>query len=114
MVASDADRRTNKRIPVKLEVNYVNIEGLISDYTVNISRGGIFIATDAPLDIGTMVQLELKLSESVVPVEIVGEVAWITRPDRSSSLIVPGMGVEFRGLNTKAKKSLEQFIEQNS
>jgi type IV pilus assembly protein PilZ len=114
MVASESDRRNNKRIPVKHEVVYLNIEGLISDYTVNISRGGIFIATDAPLDLGTIVQLELKLSGSVVPVDIVGEVAWITKPDRNSSLIIPGMGVEFRNLNAKAKKSLELFIKENS
>ena len=47
------DRRIAERGPIALRVDYKRLNSFFADYTKNISRGGTFIRTDRPLQLGT-------------------------------------------------------------
>src|SRR5499427_590038 len=49
-----ADRRMDPRAPIELKVEYKKLNTFFADYTKNISKGGTFIRTPRPLDVGTV------------------------------------------------------------
>jgi len=107
----ERERRTNERLPVQLRVDYQSTESFISEYTMNISRGGMFISTRSPLNVGTAIELVFHIPSREVPFKIVGEVAWVTPFDRKSNLI-PGMGIRFKNIKEEDRKAFESFIEK--
>ena len=112
---SDADKRGEKRIPVQLDVRYQSLEGFISDYSMNISQGGMFISTRNPLPLGTRVVLKVGIPDTEVPMNIEGEVVWVSEYEKKSkSNLIPGMGVEFRNLDEQEKKRIEDFISREA
>ncbi len=108
---NERERRTNERLPVQLRVDYQSTESFISEYTMNISRGGMFISTRSPLNVGTVIELMFHIPNREVPFKIIGEVAWVTPYDRKSNLI-PGMGIKFKNMREEDKRAFEEFIEK--
>jgi len=54
-----ADQRASLRVPVKLRVTFASMGELGQALMTNLSRGGLFVETDHPLEIGTRVVLRL-------------------------------------------------------
>ena len=108
-MVDQTDRRIASRMPVQLEVEYSSIDAFLSDYAVNMSRGGLFLASQRPSPIGTPVTLQFVLPEETIPVEISGEVMWVN-PEGVGQLI-PGMGIEFRGMDTDSERRLARFVQ---
>src|SRR5258708_24099547 len=86
-------RRAN-RLQHELLVAYRTVDGFITDWAVNISRGGIFINTRKPLAVGTTVRLIISLPDAAFPFDPSGRVARVNEFDNPSNQ-VPGMGIEF-------------------
>ena len=63
---------------MRIKLKYPDIDTFIQKYAVNISRGGIFIATKPPKPVGTYVRFEFLLSDeggtSIIRGE--GQVQW--------------------------------------
>lgn len=59
--SSDGDNRAFPRAEIELRVEYAKPELLASDYTRNVSRGGIFVRTPYPLPVGTQFLLRLRV-----------------------------------------------------
>ncbi len=55
-----SERRQFIRIPKKFKIVYSTSKAFVEHYLSNISQGGVFIPTNAPLEAGT--QCDLKLS----------------------------------------------------
>ncbi|MCX5868001.1 MAG: TIGR02266 family protein [Proteobacteria bacterium] len=111
----DPDKRLKKRISIQLDVRYQSLEGFISDYSMNISQGGMFISTRNPLPLGTRVALKVGLPDAELPLNIEGEVVWVSEYDKKSkSNLIPGMGVQFRNLDEQEKKRVEDFIAREA
>ncbi|HWN69111.1 MAG TPA: PilZ domain-containing protein, partial [Haliangium sp.] len=53
MAADASHGREHGRKPIELEVTYKRLNAFFSDYTKNISKGGTFIKTEKPLEVGT-------------------------------------------------------------
>lgn len=98
-----------------MDVHYQSLEGFISDYSMNISQGGMFISTRNPLRLGTRIVLKVSLPDVELPLNIEGEVAWVSEYDKKSkSNLIPGMGVQFRNLDKQEKKRIEDFIAREA
>ena len=54
MADDEDDRRREARAPIELKVEYKRLNTFFYDYTKNISKGGTFIKTEKPLDVGTI------------------------------------------------------------
>src|SRR5262245_35726214 len=81
-VARMSERRSDNRIPIRLEVEYRRLHSFLADYTANISKGGTFVRTRQPRDVGTQFVFALRLPEpsfdgGVVTVEVTGLVKWV-------------------------------------
>ena len=59
-----ADQRGSVRIPTRLAVAFRSSGELRSSLMTNLSRGGVFIATEQPVEIGTHLELQLRIEET--------------------------------------------------
>src|SRR3712207_5594852 len=85
--------RRAERLDHELPVAYRTVHGFITDWAVNISRGGIFINTPKPLAVGTTVRLIISLPDTQVPCDLSGRVDGVNEFDNPWNQ-VPGMGIE--------------------
>lgn len=106
--------RETQRIGARLEVRYgTGNQHLLSNYSVNISTGGLFLETDDPLPVDTPMTLEFDLPSRNSTICCKGRVAWVNhpvllhKPDMAS-----GMGVQFIGLSLDDMYAIRDFIKQ--
>jgi type IV pilus assembly protein PilZ len=114
---ADDDRRAYPRAPIELKVEYKKLNTFFADYTKNISKGGTFIRTCKPLDIGTVFLFRLSVPQLVEPLALKGEVKWIVRegeppppgidPDHE-----PGMGIRFIYESEEQQHAIESIVEK--
>lgn len=92
---TEADRRSDPRIERTFRVKYPSLDDFVIAYTSNISRGGMFVLTEDPLPVGTVVRVSLELPDEeadegpVVP--CVARVAYVQDPGGGEPA---GMGLE--------------------
>jgi type IV pilus assembly protein PilZ len=112
-----AELRANGRAAIELEVEYTRLNSFFSDYTKNISKGGTFIKTPQPLDIGTEFRFRLLVPGLSEPLHLLGRVQWVVTPgdivagtDRGVG--EPGMGIRFVFRDEAEQQRLEQRVER--
>jgi c-di-GMP-binding flagellar brake protein YcgR len=97
------EKRQFERVPGKMKVivHHGDDQTHFAFDALDISAGGIFLKTSEPLDIDTMLKLELLLDDGNAKIMIQGKVVRNT-PE--------GMGVEFSGLDSIEQYKLKEFI----
>ena len=104
-------KRQNDRLQHELLVAYRTVDGFITDWAVNISRGGIFINTRNPLSVGTTVRLIISLPDTSFPFDLAGRVMRVNEFDNPSNQ-VPGMGIEFVDVDDEKRARIGRFVER--
>jgi len=107
--APEADARRSRRERLVLRVDYSTVDSFFSEFTTNINEGGLFIETDTPSAIGTLVQLQFQLPGTDEPLKVSGRVIWTT-PGAPGE--VPGMGVEFEDLDPIARDRVNAVVRR--
>lgn len=107
---SQTARRAD-RLQHELLVAYRTVDGFITDWAVNISRGGIFINTRKPLAVGTTVRLIISLPDTAFPFDLTGRVTRVSEFDNPSNQ-VPGMGIEFVDVDEEKRERIERFVDR--
>lgn len=105
------DNRESSRHAVQLRVDYKRMNTFFADYAKNISKGGTFIRTSKPLDVGTEFVFVLSIPEQAHQLELRGEVIWIVASDQASDERPAGMGIRFRFEGDGERQALEHFVE---
>ncbi len=98
------EKRQDERFPFVLKVQYSD-RRQVADATENLSRGGLFIQTEQPWQVGDVVPLALSFPGLLDPIEIVGRVTWI-RPALGSG--VGGVGIAVQ--TDSDRKRLEKLL----
>ena len=116
-MADDDDRRRAARAPIELKVEYKRLNTFFYDYTKNISKGGTFIKTERPLDIGTIFLFKLMVPAQSEPLALRGEVRWVVKegqplPPQVAAGHEAGMGIRFVYDSDDQRRSLEQVVER--
>lgn len=97
---------------MRIKLKYPDVETFIQKYAVNISRGGIFIATKQPKAVGTFVKFEFLLSDasgtSIIRGE--GQVQWTKEYDAAHPLKAHGMGVKFSRLDADSQGVIDRAL----
>ncbi|MBI4512355.1 MAG: TIGR02266 family protein [Deltaproteobacteria bacterium] len=111
------DRREHLRAPIELKVEYKKLNTFFADYTKNICKGGTFIKTKKPLDVGTEFVFKLLVPKLEEPLALRGEVRWVVRegeppppgvdPDQE-----PGMGIRFIYASDDERQAIEEIVEK--
>lgn len=103
------ERRGEVRVPIELRVamKFESVDDVLQSRTVNISEGGMFIATRQPRPEGTRVRIELEValrhtSLSGVVVHRVTQAHAGREP--------PGMGVQFVNLSDDARDFVAEIL----
>src|SRR5882672_348225 len=93
--SEDGERREGGRAPIELKVEYKRLNTFFADYTKNISKGGTFIKTRKPLDIGTEFVFKLCVPTLADPIALNGKVQWVVKEGEEGPGESPGMGIRF-------------------
>lgn len=110
-----ADRRRYPRVPLSLLIQYRfdTLEDFLSEYSTNISIGGMFIRTDQPKDEGTLVYLQFYLRDGAKLIEGLGRVVRVNSADPADNQIASGMGIEFINFDEESMELIRQIVERN-
>ena len=114
---TEEERRREARAPIELKVEYKRLNTFFYDYTKNISKGGTFIKTDKPLDIGTIFLFKLLVPLREAPLALRGEVRWVIKegsppPAEMPTDHEPGMGIRFVYEGNDQRQALEALVEK--
>jgi len=103
------------RVPVSATATLATEQGEISGQVLNLSRGGVYVATDQALPAGTKVKVGLTLPRFTNPITLNGQVKW-SNPvgpggvGSADGTLPPGIGVEFTDLPKLTQSTLNLFI----
>lgn len=105
--------RVAPRIAARLSVHYgTGSQRLLTQYSVNISAGGLFLETPEPLPVETPLSLEFTLPDMRDKIRCRGRVAWINHPESlKRSSLPPGMGIQFLDLSLEDMHSIQRFVK---
>jgi len=107
------DQRRNPRAPLRLRIDYERMNAFFADYTKNISKGGTFIKTTRPEEVGTRCQFLLSLPARSEPLLMEGEVVWALSVEQArQSGAEPGMGVRFVFADDAGRRRFERVVER--
>ncbi len=108
------DRRRQIRITKKFKVSYRSAKAFVNSYLFNLSVGGLFVKTDAPLEPGEKLYLQVFLPDGGDALEVMGEVTWSHEEEKevSGKTFPPGMGVKFVDLSTDDIKRIISVLSQ--
>jgi uncharacterized protein (TIGR02266 family) len=87
------DTRRFRRQTVRILVDYQRHDGVACDYATTLGAGGLFIATEEPLEVGTILKSRFRLAGGGSLHEIEGHVVWTRGGD--SAQRSPGMAIQF-------------------
>ncbi len=102
------------RVNVRFAVYYgEKQQKVMSDYSVNMSYGGIFIESENILPADTSLLVEFKLPRYERPIRCKSRVAWTNEPENPKSKLLPaGMGVQFIDLTLDDMHKVRSYIEE--
>ena len=106
------ERRLQQRAAIELNVEYKRLNTFFADYTRNISKGGTFIRTDRPLDIGTEFVFALTIRGLAEPLRLRGRVKWVITVEAGTADKPAGMGIEFQYKDDHEREATEAIVER--
>jgi type IV pilus assembly protein PilZ len=117
MTVDESERRREQRAPIELRVEYKRLNTFFFDYTKNISKGGTFIKTAKPLDIGTEFVFVLSLPTNETQLKLRGQVIWVTTEAQAQVSLdperrTPGMGIRFLFVDDSERDALDDIVEK--
>jgi len=104
--------RDSRRVPLatRVQLKFEWFSGFISEYSANISPGGMFIRTQTPEPVGRMLGFEFRLGDGFELIQGTGEVMWV-RPIDQLPEKPAGMGIRFLELSPHSRDLIEMMAE---
>ncbi|WP_426754480.1 TIGR02266 family protein [Myxococcus sp. Y35] len=102
------ERRSDDRIHADVKVTLQNA-GIFTDHRIiNLSSGGLFIATDKPLRLGTQVELTLRFDEPPRVLTLRSSVIWENSLDDGKN--PRGYGLRLSHLRPEEKEFVQKYL----
>ncbi len=110
-----AEQKTMPRFKVKLAVFYGSgNQKQLTDYTVNMSIGGMFIETWNVLPIDTQLVVEFTSPANAVAITCKARVAWTNPPeDIKKPYLPPGIGLQFLDLSLESIHEILEVLDHS-
>jgi len=106
-----AQSRASVRVPLSLNVSFESRGEVRKCMMKNLSAGGIFVASESPLPIGTPFNVRIHIEKTGEEVELPGEVVSV---GASADLAHDehGMGIRFVNLTEEQRQQVADFSEE--
>jgi uncharacterized protein (TIGR02266 family) len=106
-----AQSRESVRAPLDLNVDFESRGEVRRCMMKNLSTGGIFIATESPLPLGTLFNIRIRIERTGEEIELPGEVGTV---GASANLAKEehGMGIRFANLDEAQLELVAELSEQ--
>ena len=95
-------KRRHQRKPYFSTVDYVVQDDSHTDFTQNVSTGGVFIGTAASLSVGEEIALSLLLPVTQENIDVSGEIVWAGEE---------GIGVKFNWSDGLQKRRIKKLVD---
>jgi uncharacterized protein (TIGR02266 family) len=105
-----ADQRGSLRVPARMRVSFASIGELGQSLMTNLSRGGLFVATELVLEIGTRVTLRLHVGGAEKDLEAQAEVVSLGLGPRGDPK--RGLGLRFVETEGAVRRELDALYER--
>ena len=108
--------RVVPRYVARMRINFgPDASQLLSEYTLNLSTGGVFLETMSLMAEGTPLAVEFVLPHRNIPISCKAKVAWVNHPAliRNPNLPV-GMGIQFLDLSTESIEAIRNYIQEEN
>lgn len=105
----------HQRYQARIQVQCAENGGIsLTEFSVDISSGGLFIGTENPFAVGESLVLHFSLEDQTWEIVCKGRVAWINaRPNLKKPGLPPGMGVQFVDISLDDLHAIRKFMENN-
>jgi uncharacterized protein (TIGR02266 family) len=107
------DTRRDKRAPLSLKVRFksANLDEFREQYSIDLSRGGLFIKSKSPMAVGTLLKFEFQLKDKSRLIHGVGRVVWVRSVEQASEAAPPGMGIKFIKMDAESRALVQEIVE---
>jgi uncharacterized protein (TIGR02266 family) len=102
-------KRETPRVRMQVKIDFGSENNFYSGFSMDISNGGVFIATVKLVPIGTPIDLFFRLPTGE-GIEAQGVVRWVREVDDRRPEMMPGLGVQFVNLSDEARAAIEGFV----
>jgi Tfp pilus assembly protein PilZ len=103
------NRRQDERIRTMVRVEF---EGHDLGLTDNLSRGGAFVRTLTPAELGDEFSMLLHLGDGGEPLRVNCKVVWTNQFGSVTKDLQRGMGIKFQKLPSQARTRIDSYIQQ--
>ncbi len=100
--------REHDRLPYAVQVEFRTASSFLVAYSVNLSRGGLFLETDADIPTGVETLLTMQVP-GIEPITLTGVIAW--RRELDSPEGPPGLGIEL-GDTTPLNAVIDRLVSR--
>ena len=111
----DTDERTHPRVESVFRARYATLDQLVVGYSADLSKGGMFLASDQFLPVNSTLTLKLELPSRGGELSVTCRVVYTRDKATADKTGKPaGMGVQFLDLDEQALTRIGQFIAEKS
>jgi uncharacterized protein (TIGR02266 family) len=101
-----------KDVSLRVRVKAENLDDFVEQYAHNISKGGLFLRSQNPYPVDTMLQFEIQLKDGSSVLRGRGKVTWSqSPPGPGEKKRNCGMGVKFVGLDADSKALVLRILD---
>ncbi len=106
-------RRPEERYEVYQKVRFKSGDTFLTEYTQNLSRGGMYLATEREFKKGTVIRSQLEIPGIPEPLEIEGQVSYILDEAMAAERgRTRGVGVRFINMTEEVQSMLHHYIQR--
>lgn len=108
--------RTLPRYMARMRIHFgKDASQLFSEYTLNLSTGGVFLETMNLMAEGTPLAVEFVLPHRNIPISCKACVAWVNHPEMIRNPNLPaGMGIQFLDLSSESIEAIRSYIHEEN
>lgn len=105
-------RRAFPRHAARFAVRFATVQDFVLEYAANISAGGVFVHTEAPPPLKTVVRVEMELPGSAEVCPARGMVVHRVTPQEAEARgSIPGVGVQFLDADDRFRERIDAAID---
>lgn len=94
----------------KVNLEFERFSGFISEYSGNISEGGMFIKSLTPQPVGSVFSFEFRLRDAIKLIQGWGEVVWVREAKDADASHEAGMGIKFIDLDEESRNLIRRIV----